>query len=100
MTKGKSHSHIGRYLAVFGVLMVLTVLTVGVSLVHLAAVAAISVALVIAITKGGLVAGYFMHLIGEHKAIYWVLILTAVFFFMLILVPMIVTQTDYQSLLK
>jgi hypothetical protein len=38
----------------------------------------IVVALVVATTKGSLVALYFMHLIDERKLIYWTLLLCAV----------------------
>ena len=34
-------------------------------------------------------AGYFMHLISERKLIFWVLVLTVVFFFVLLLLPML-----------
>jgi len=37
--------------------------------------------------KGSLVALFFMHLNHERKMIYWVLMLTAVFFVVLMLVP-------------
>lgn len=95
MTEAK-HSHIGRYLAVFAALLVLTGVTVAVSSIHAGIFVAVSIALIIAITKGSLVASYFMHLIGEHKSVYWVLILTAVFFLMLLLVPLLVSISDYR----
>jgi len=47
----------------------------------------IIVALFIATIKGSLVALFFMHLNHERKMIYWVLMLTAVFFVVLMLVP-------------
>jgi caa(3)-type oxidase subunit IV len=48
---------------------------------------AISVALVVATVKAGLVAGYFMHLISEQKVILWVLLLCASFFVFLMVLP-------------
>ena len=45
------------------------------------------VMLVIAVTKGTLVACYFMHLLSEKKVIYAVLILTVVFFIVLMSIP-------------
>ena len=45
-------------------------------------------ALFIATIKGSLVALFFMHLNHERKLIYWVLMLTVVFFFVLMLVPL------------
>jgi cytochrome c oxidase subunit 4 len=75
------------YIMVFVALAVLTVITVAVSYLHLSVWAAIAVALFIASIKGALVAGYFMHLLSERKLIYSVLILTAIFFAVLMLLP-------------
>jgi len=78
--------HIRVYLTVFGALAVLTVVTVGVAYLNLPIWPALIVALLIASIKGGLVAGYFMHLVSEKKVIYWVLTITAGFLvFMFIL---------------
>lgn len=63
--------HVRIYLMVFGALAVLTVLTVAVAYIHLPFVAALIVALLIASVKGGLVAGYFMHLVSEQKVVRW-----------------------------
>ena len=70
-----------------GTLLLLTVVTVVVSYVDFAVPLAVTVALIIAITKGSLVASYFMHLIGERRGIYAALILTAVFFVMMMSIP-------------
>lgn len=75
------------YIIVFAALAALTVITVAVSQLHLGPAAALAVALVIAVTKGSLVACYFMHLISEKKVIYAVLILTVVFFIVLMSIP-------------
>ena len=75
------------YVIVFVALMGLTIVTVAVSTLHLSVGAAIAVALFIATIKAFLVAGYFMHLISEKKLIYSTLILTAVFFAVLMLLP-------------
>ena len=48
---------------------------------------AILVALIIASFKGSLVAAFFMHLSHERKVIYWVLLLTVVFFLALMFIP-------------
>jgi len=79
--------HVRTYILVFVSLMVLTLVTVAVSYLHLPVRQAITVALVIATVKGSLVACYFMHLISEKKLILWVLVLTVVFFIVLLLVP-------------
>ncbi len=72
--------HIRVYMIVFGALAVLTVVTVGVAYIHMPIVPALIVALLIASAKAGLVAGYFMHLIGEKKVIHGTLLLTFGFF--------------------
>jgi cytochrome c oxidase subunit 4 len=75
------------YVAVFATLMMLTIITVTVSYLHLSTPLTIAVALLIATIKGSLVAAYFMHLIDERKAIYSILILTVMFFVVLMFVP-------------
>ena len=78
---------IRTYGIVGGLLLVFTAITVAVNQVHLAVPLAITVALVIATTKGSMVAAIFMHLSDEKKWIYGALLLTAVFFVVLILLP-------------
>jgi cytochrome c oxidase subunit 4 len=77
------------YVTVFISLAVLTVLTVAVSYFHMPVTMAILVALAIATFKGSLVAGVFMHLRAERKLIYWVLLLTVIFFIVLMAIPSI-----------
>src|SRR5689334_2674933 len=79
--------HVRTYILVFVSLMVLTLVTVSVSYLHLAVAEAITVALIIATVKGSLVASYFMHLVSEKKMIYYTLILTLVFFIVLMWLP-------------
>ena len=79
--------HMGQYYVVFVALLCLTAVTVGVSYLHLTRPLAITVALIIASIKAGLVAAVFMHLISERKVIYAVLILTALFFIILLALP-------------
>lgn len=82
--------HVRVYILVFAALAVLTVVTVGVSYLQIESVAAtVLIALFIASIKGGLVAGYFMHLVSEKQIIFWVLVLTVVFFAVLMLLPSI-----------
>jgi cytochrome c oxidase subunit 4 len=81
------------YVSVFAALLVLTMITVAVSRVHLALPLAVTVALAVATVKGSLVACYFMHLISEKKLIYAVLLLTIVFFAVLLVLP-VVTHSD------
>lgn len=79
--------HVRIYITVFVALMVLTIVTVAVSRFHLPVPIAVTVALLVAIIKGSLVACYFMHLISEKKLIYGVLALTIVFFIVLMVLP-------------
>jgi caa(3)-type oxidase subunit IV len=72
-------SHVGTYIKVFVALAVGTIVTVLASNLHLGIILGIIVALIIATVKGSLVAGFFMHLVAERRAIYWVLVLTATF---------------------
>ncbi|MFT5143997.1 MAG: cytochrome c oxidase subunit 4 [Rhodothermales bacterium] len=73
--------HVKVYLTVFGSLMVLTVVTVAVSYLHLSLWPALILALVIASVKAGMVASYFMHLIGEKKLILGILAITFLILF-------------------
>ena len=56
------------------------IVTVAVSRVNLGHAGNISLALVIAVLKAALVAGFFMHLVSEKKPIYTILVFTAFFF--------------------
>jgi cytochrome c oxidase subunit 4 len=87
--------HVRIYITVFVALMVLTIVTVAVSRFHLPVPIAVSVALIVAIIKGSLVACYFMHLISEKKLIYAVLALTAVFFAALLALPIFTVSDGY-----
>lgn len=80
--------HVRIYITVFAVLAALTVVTVAVSYLHLPTLPAVVLALLIATVKGSLVACYFMHLISERKMIYATLILTVVFFAVLMTIPL------------
>ena len=79
--------HVRAYILVFVSLMVLTLVTVAVSTLHLEVHEAIIIALIIATVKGSLVACYFMHLISEKKLILWVMVLTVIFFLVLLAIP-------------
>ena len=78
---------LGKDWTVGAVLFVFTGITVAVNLVHLAVPLAITVALIIAISKGSMVAAIFMHLNHEKKWIYGALLLTVLFFAVLMMVP-------------
>ena len=72
---------IKKYWIVFLALLVGTVLTVMMWKVHFDSQAVtIAIALFIATVKAALVAGFFMHLISERKAIYAVMLATVFFF--------------------
>ena len=76
------------YIVVFVMLMVFTVITVAAAQFHFAVPLAITVALIIAVMKGSMVAGVFMHLSHEKQLIYGTLLLTLLFFIVLIFVPL------------
>jgi len=77
------------YMMIGAALFVFTGITVAVNQIHLAVPLAITVALIIATIKGSAVAAVFMHLSHEKKWIYGSLILTVVFFIVLMAVPML-----------
>lgn len=79
--------HVRTYVMVFASLLVLTGLTVGVYYLHLPVLPAIGLALVIATVKAALVACFFMHLISEKQLIFAVLLLTVMFFAVLLALP-------------
>ena len=83
---------IRTYMMIGAALFVFTGITVAVNQVHLAVPAAITVALIIAMTKGSMVASVFMHLNHEKKWIYGALLLTIVFFVVLLFLPLATTS--------
>ena len=87
--------HVRIYITVFVALMVLTVVTVAISYLDLSTPIAVTVALLVAMVKGSLVACYFMHLISEKKLIYAVLALTAAFFVALLALPVVTHSNGF-----
>lgn len=87
--------HVRIYVTVFVALMVLTIVTVAVSYLDLSVPMAVTVALLVATVKGTLVACYFMHLVDEKKLIYVVLALTALFFLVLLTVPILTHNNGF-----
>jgi caa(3)-type oxidase subunit IV len=84
-----------KYFMVGAALFVFTIITVAVNQVHLAVPAAITVALLIAVTKGSMVAAVFMHLSDEKKWIYGALVLTVIGFIILMTVPYLTTSDTF-----
>ncbi|MFQ6607808.1 MAG: cytochrome C oxidase subunit IV family protein [Fidelibacterota bacterium] len=80
--------YVRRYLTVFGALAVLTVITVGASFLQVGIITAITIAMIIAATKGSLVVGVFMHLITEKKLVFIVLSLTLFLFLVLMFITL------------
>jgi cytochrome c oxidase subunit IV len=80
---------IRSYGIVGGMLLAFTAITVAANRVHLAVPLAITVALIIATMKGSMVAAVFMHLSHEKKWIYGALLLTVVFFVVLLFLPLL-----------
>jgi cytochrome c oxidase subunit 4 len=87
--------NIPKYLMIGGALLVFTAITVAANLIHLAIPAAITLALIIATIKGSMVAAVFMHLNHEKQWIYGSLILTLVFFLVLMFLPIFTTSDTY-----
>jgi len=87
--------HVRVYITVFVALMALTIVTVAISYLHLPVPIAVTVALLVALVKGSLVATYFMHLISEKKLIYAVLLLTVAFFIALLALPVLTVHNGY-----
>jgi caa(3)-type oxidase subunit IV len=83
--------HVRTYFMVGAALFVFTAITVAVNQVHLMIPLAITVALAIAVTKGSMVASVFMHLSNEKRWVYGALLLTIVFFVVLMSVPLFTT---------
>ena len=86
-TAEEIRGEIRRYWIIGLALFLLTVITVVVSYLDVSPGMAVFVALLIACIKGSLVAAVFMHLISERQAIYSLLILTAIFFAALMIIP-------------
>ena len=90
--------HIAVYKKVAASLAVLTTLTVGVSYLDVTVPLAVTIALIIAATKGSLVVSFFMHLLEEKKPvplsrggiglIIGSLLVTALFFLVIIFIPL------------
>jgi cytochrome c oxidase subunit 4 len=77
-----------KYMYVFGSLIVLTGITVFISYLPLPTWQAIALGLLVATIKGSLVAAFFMHLLSERKLIYAVLVVTVLFFGLMIWGPL------------
>jgi len=80
---------IRSYMVIGALLLVFTGVTVVANQFHLAVPLAITVALIIASIKGSMVASVFMHLSHEKKWIYGALLLTVVFFVVLLFLPLL-----------
>jgi caa(3)-type oxidase subunit IV len=80
-------SSVKKYFTIGATLFLFTIITVAANQVHLAIPLAITVALIIAIIKGSMVASVFMHLSNEKRWIYGALLLTVVFFVVLMCIP-------------
>jgi cytochrome c oxidase subunit IV len=84
-----------KYFVIGAALLVFTGVTVVANLIHLAVPLAITVALIIATIKGSMVASVFMHLNHEKKWIYGALMLTVLFFVVLLFVPFLTISDTF-----
>ena len=87
-------SSVRRYMMIGALLLLFTGITVAANQVHLAVPLAVTVALIIATMKGSMVAAVFMHLSQERKWIYGALLLTVVFFIVLMCLPIFTTMDN------
>lgn len=94
-TTGSDHGdvrgHVRTYWMIGAALYVFTVITVAVNELDIAIPLAITVALIVATIKGSMVASVFMHLNHEKKWIYGSLLLTVLFFAVLMSIPLLTT---------
>ena len=79
--------HIRGYLLVFVALMILTAVTVWTASWKISVPLGIALALVIACTKGALVASVFMHLKDEKPIIFYCVVLTVFLLLAVLLLP-------------
>jgi caa(3)-type oxidase subunit IV len=82
------------YMMIGAALLAFTGITVAANRLHLEVPIAITVALVIAATKGSMVASVFMHLNHERKWVYGALLLTVVFFVVLMSIPLFTVMDE------
>lgn len=80
---------IKKYILVFVSLLALTIVTVYVSNLQIGIAMGVTVALIIAIVKGSLVASFFMHLVYEKKIVFVLLVFTLIFVLGLLFLPIL-----------
>lgn len=90
---------IRTYMMVGAALYVFTVITVAINQVHLTVPLAIALGLLVATTKGSMVAAIFMHLNHERWWVYGSLIITVIFFAAVLLLP-VFAQSDHLGTLS
>jgi cytochrome c oxidase subunit 4 len=83
------------YMMIGAALLVFTGITVAANYLDLPIPAAITLALIIASIKASMVAAVFMHLSHEKQWIYGSLVLTVVFFIILMFVPIFTTMDTF-----
>ena len=86
--------HVKLYIAVFIALAVFTVLTVAASLLHVSDFMHVTIALLIAAVKAGLVAAVFMHLKWEKTITLWACFLLCAVFLVFLMVLPVLTVND------
>ncbi len=86
--------HVRVYALVFGALDVLTIVTVAAARLDLAIGMAVTVAMIIAVAKGSLVASVFMHLLFDKNRAIGALLLLCLFFFAVLMLLPVLTMMD------
>ena len=92
----QGRARVARHKLILLALAACTAVMVTLALLPLATGWKITLVLAVALAEAVLVAGVLMHLVSERKLIYSVLILTAIFFLHLLLLP-ILSQADHTS---
>jgi cytochrome c oxidase subunit IV len=82
------------YMTIGAMLLVFTGVTVAANRFHFAVPVAVTIALIIATMKGSMVAAVFMHLSHERRWIYGALLLTVMFFVVLMCLPLFTTMDN------
>ena len=91
--------HVRVYWLVFFALAILTIVTVAAARLDLAIGLGVTVAMIIAVAKGSLVASVFMHLLFDKNRVIGALLLLCLFFFaVLMLLPMLTMMDAMETI--
>jgi len=89
--------HVKTYVTILVSLIVMTLVTVIITQRVEAIPVRLTLAVTFALLQGFLSVSYLMHLNAERKFVIWVLVLTVVFFFALILIPLLTVSDSIST---